>query len=163
MGEQQVGLVGRETLMGESGIDLLRGIADGRHPAPPYARTNGLSIASVEEGRVVFKGTPTDDFLNPLGGVHGGWTCGILDSAMACAIHTLLKPGQGYTTLELKVHLVRGILPAAGELTCEGRIVHRGGTVATSEGFLRDAAGKLYAHGTESCLIFDAAGRGKGA
>lgn len=153
------GLVARETLLAETGLELLRGLIDGRHPAPPFAVTTGCFLTEVEEGRAVFKGVPHESFLNPLGGIHGGWTSGILDSAMACAVHSVLKAGEGYGTVELKVHLVRGILPSSGELTCEGRLVHRGATMATSEGYLRDAAGRLLAHGTETCLIFDAARR----
>ncbi|TDR89688.1 PaaI family thioesterase [Enterovirga rhinocerotis] len=155
----EAGLVARETVLGESGLELLRGILDGRHPPPPFALTTQCVLDEVEEGRVVFRGTPTAAFLNPLGSVHGGWTAGIMDSAMACAVHSTLKAGQGYTTLEFRVHLVRAVLPSSGELVCEGRIVHRGGQVATSEGYLRDAGGRLYAHGTETCLIFDAAAR----
>ena len=162
MGETAGGLVARETMLLESGLEMLRGILDGRHPPPPFALTTYCVIDEVEEGRAVFRGTPTADFLNPLGSVHGGWTAGIMDSAMACAIHSTLKPGQGYTTLEYRVHLVRAVLPTSGELFCEGRIVHRGGQVATSEGYLRDASGKLFAHGTETCLVFDAAARAKG-
>ena len=159
MGEIRGGLVGRETMLKESGLEMLRGILDGRHPPPPFALTTNCTIDEVEEGRAVFRGTPTADFLNPLGSVHGGWTAGIMDSAMACAIHSTLKPGQGYTTLEYRVHLVRAVLPTSGELVCEGRVVHRGGQVATSEGYLRDTSGKLFAHGTETCLVFDAAAR----
>ena len=147
-------------MLAESGLDLLRGILDGRHPPPPFALTTNCLLHEVDEGRVVFKGTPSAAFFNPLGSIHGGWTAGIMDSAMACAIHSVLKAGQAYTTLEFRVHLVRAVLPTSGELFCEGRIVHRGGQVATSEGYLRDAAGKLYAHGTETCLIFDATARG---
>lgn len=160
MSDMTPGLVARETMLAESGLELLRGMLDGRHPPPPFALTTSCLLHEVEEGRVVFKGTPTPAFFNPLGSIHGGWTAGIMDSAMACAIHSLLKPGQAYTTLEFRVHLVRAVLPSSGELFCEGRIVHRGGQVATSEGYLRDAAGKLFAHGTETCLIFDAAARG---
>jgi uncharacterized protein (TIGR00369 family) len=150
------GTVPLDAMMQESGLDLLRGIGEGRHPPPPYAITTGCLLDEVEDGRVTFRGTPSEAFLNPLGAIHGGWTAGILDSAMACAVHTLLKAGQGYTTLEYRVHLVRAVLPGSGELTCEGRVVHRGGQVATAEGYLRDASGRLYAHGTETCLIFDA-------
>lgn len=157
--DRQGGLVPRETVLRESGLDLLRGLLDGRHPPPPYGVTAGCRLVEVEDGRAVFRGHPDARFLNPLGSVHGGWTAGILDSAMACAVHSSLKAGQGYTTLELKVHLVRAVLPDSGELTCEGRLVHRGGTVATSEGYLRDAGGRLLAHGTETCLVFDAAAR----
>lgn len=159
MSETATGLAARETVLAESGLEMLRGLLDGRHPVPPFAATTNCLLTEVEDGRAVFTGTPTAAFLNPLGTIHGGWTAGIMDSAMACAVHSMLKPGQGYTTLEFRVHLVRAILPGSGELTCEGRLVHRGGTVATSEGFLRDAAGRLLAHGTETCLIFDAAAR----
>jgi uncharacterized protein (TIGR00369 family) len=143
-------------LAGESGLDFLRGLMEERHPAPPFSRTTRTYLVEAEEGRVVFKGTPDEAFFNPLGTIHGGWTAGILDSAMACAVHSTLQPGQGYTTVEFKVNLVRPVLPASGELTCEGILVHRGSTVATSEGYLRDAEGRLLAHGTETCLIFDA-------
>lgn len=156
---QPIGIVPRETALAETGLQLLRGMIEGRHPAPPFAATTGCWLAEADEGRAVFKGAPSEGFLNPLGGIHGGWTSGILDSAMACAIHSTLKAGEGYGTVELKVHLVRTILPTSGELTCEGRLVHRGATMATSEGYLRDAAGRLLAHGTETCLIFDATAR----
>ena len=155
----EVGLTARDVMLRESGLELLRGLIDGRHPVPPFAATASCYLSEVEDGRAVFLGTPTPAFLNPLGTIHGGWTSGILDSAMACAIHSILRAGQAYTTLELKVHLVRAILPSTGEVSCEGRIVHRGGTVATSEGFLRDRDGRLLAHGTETCLIFDATAR----
>jgi uncharacterized protein (TIGR00369 family) len=154
--ERIYGLASREALAGESGLEFLRGLIDGRHPAPPFSRTTRTYLVVAEEGRVLFKGTPDETFFNPLGTIHGGWTAGILDSAMACAVHSTLKVGQGYTTMEFKVNLVRAIAPSSGELICEGILVHRGGTVATSEGYLRDAEGRLVAHGTETCLIFDA-------
>lgn len=157
--DRSAGLVAREVALGESGLELLRGLADGRHPAPPFAATTGCWLDEVEEGRVVFRGLPDARFLNPLGAIHGGWISGILDSAMACAIHSTLTAGQSYTTLELKVHFVRAILPGTGEVACEGRIVHRGSTVSTSEGYLRDGAGRILAHGTETCLVFDAKAR----
>ena len=154
-----VGLVPRSEVLTCSGLELLRGLMDGRHPVPPYAATTQCRLIEIEDGRAVFEAIPDERFFNPLGTIHGGWTCGVLDSAMACAVHSILRAGQGYTTLELKVHLVRAVMPSAGRLICEGRLVHRGGTVATSEAHLRDSDGKLYAHGTETCLIFDAAGR----
>jgi uncharacterized protein (TIGR00369 family) len=111
----------------------------------------------AEEGRVVFEGEPTESFFNPLGTIHGGWTSAILDSAMACAVHSTLNAGQGYTTVEMKLNFVRPILPNTGKVTCEGVLIHRGGTLATSEGKLFDAKGRLLAHGTETCMIFSAA------
>ena len=153
-GELRVGVVSRDVRLAEPGLAFLRGIVDGRHPAPPFAKSTGIRLTEVDEGRVVFVGKPTDAFFNPLGTIHGGWTAGILDSAMGCAVHTTLLAGQGYTTVEMKLNYVRPILPGAGELRCEASVIHRGGTLATSEGRLLDASGKLLAHGTETCMIF---------
>jgi uncharacterized protein (TIGR00369 family) len=157
--ERVHGVVSREVLTAEPGLAFLRGLIEGRHPAPPFSRSTGIYLAEAGEGRVVFTGEPSEDFFNPLGTIHGGWTSAILDSAMACAVHSTLAPGQGYTTVEMKLNFVRPILPSSGRLTCEGAVIHRGGTLATSEGKLLDAAGKLLAHGTETCMIFGAAAR----
>lgn len=148
------GVVPREVLTKDSGLDFLRGIVAGRNPGPPIAEAMDLDIAEIDEGRVVFVGSPSARFFNPLGTIHGGWTATILDSAMACAVHSTLKPGEGYTTLEMKINYVRPVMPESGPVRCEGKLIHRGGTVATAEGQLLDARGKLLAHGTETCLIF---------
>ncbi|OJU86353.1 MAG: phenylacetic acid degradation protein, partial [Shinella sp. 65-6] len=113
-----------------------------------------FSMTEVEDGRVVFAGLPSVDHLNPLGTVHGGWTATVMDSALGCAVFSVIKPGEAYTTIEFKLNLVRPVLPGMGEVFCEGRIVHRGRTIATSEAWLRDGNGKLLAHGTETCAIF---------
>jgi uncharacterized protein (TIGR00369 family) len=157
--ERVHGVVSRDVLTAEPGLAFLRGLIAGRHPAPPFSRSTNVYLTEAEDGRVIFMGEPTADFFNPLGTIHGGWTSAILDSAMACAVHTTLAAGQGYTTVEMKLNFVRPILPSSGRLTCEGLVVHRGGTLATSEGKLFDAQGKLMAHGTETCMIFDAAAR----
>ena len=152
--ERRIGVVSRDVLLGEPGLSFLHGILEGRHPSPPFAASTGIRLTEVAEGRVVFVGTPTDAFFNPLGTIHGGWTAGILDSAMGCAVHSTLAAGQGYTTVEMKLNYVRPILPSAGQLRCEASVIHRGGTLATSEGRLFDDSGKLLAHGTETCMIF---------
>ena len=157
--ERVHGVVSRDVLVAEPGLSFLQVLIAGRHPAPPFSRATGIYLMEAEENRVVFKGTPTDAFLNPIGTIHGGWTSAILDSAMACAVHTTLKAGQGYTSVEMKLNFVRPILPDLGEVTCEGTVIHRGGTLATSEGKLFDAKGRLLAHGTETCMIFEAAAR----
>jgi uncharacterized protein (TIGR00369 family) len=159
--DRVVGVVARDVLVAEPGLAFLRGLIDGRHPAPPFSRSTGIWLTEAAEGRAVFAGIPSDGFFNPIGTIHGGWTSAILDSAMACAVHTTLAAGQGYTTVEMKLNFVRPVLPASGRLTCEDTVVHRGGTLATSEGRLFDGAGKLLAHGTETCMIFDA-GKRKG-
>jgi uncharacterized protein (TIGR00369 family) len=153
--ERTYGVVSREVLTAEAGLAFLQGLIDGIYPAPPFSRATGIYLTSVSEGRAVFRGEPSEEFLNPIGTIHGGWTSALLDSAMACAVHTTLKPGQGYTTVEMKINFVRPILPASGTLTCEGNLIHRGGTLATTEGKLLDASGKLLAHGTETCIVID--------
>lgn len=154
MPEITYGVVSRDVLSAESGLSFLKGMLDGRHPSPPFARTTNMLGTEVEEGRIVFEGTPTADFFNPLGTIHGGWTATILDSAMACAVHSTLKPGEGYTTVEMKLNYVRPILPGSGLLRCEGKVIHRGASIATSEGRLVDGRGRLLAHGSETCMIF---------
>lgn len=148
------GTIPLQTLAREGGLNVLRAMLAGELPGPPMARVLNFGISEVEEGRVVFTGTPGMDHLNPLGSIHGGWTAAIMDSALACCVMTTLKPGEGYTTVEFKVNLTRPIFPDTGRVSCEGKLVHRGRTLATSEAFLRDAAGKLLAHGTETCAIF---------
>ncbi|MCU4178913.1 PaaI family thioesterase [Bosea sp. BH3] len=150
------GVVSREALVAGDGLSFLRGIIDGTQPAPPFAEAMDFDLVEAEEGRVVFTGRPSARFFNPLGTIHGGWTATILDSAMACAAHSTLKPGEGYTTLEMKLNYVRPVMPDTGTVRCEGRLIHRGGSVITSEGRLVDGQGKLLAHGTETCLVFPA-------
>jgi uncharacterized protein (TIGR00369 family) len=142
-----------------SGLDMLRGMIGGSLPAPPFAITTAITMVSADEGRVVFEGEPKEAFYNPLGSIHGGWTATLMDSVMACAVHSTLKPGEGYTTLEFKLHFCRPILPSTGIVRAEGLVLSRGRRAATSEGRLFDREGKLLAHGTETCLIFDMPGR----
>jgi uncharacterized protein (TIGR00369 family) len=156
--ERSHGVVSREVLTAGSGLAFLQGLIDGVHPPPPFSRATMIYLTSVSEGRAVFTGVPSEEFLNPIGTIHGGWTSALLDSAMACAVHSTLKPGQGYTTVEIKINFVRAVLPSAGDLTCEGTLIHRGGKLATSEGKLLDASGKLLAHGTETCMIIETKG-----
>lgn len=138
-----------------SGLDLLRGMIDGSLPQPPFAATTNIRLTEAMEGRVVFEGVPVEAFLNPLGTVHGGWTATIMDSVMACAVHSTLKPGEGYTTMEFKIGLFRPIVPGTGTVRAEGTVVHRGRRAASSEGRLFGPDGKLLAYGTETCMIFE--------
>jgi uncharacterized protein (TIGR00369 family) len=150
------GIVGMDVLLSYDGLAFLRAILDGKLPPPPITHTLGFRLAAVEHGQVVFEGTPEFRHYNPIGTVHGGFAATLLDSAVACAVHSTLAKGEAYTTLELKLNLVRALTKDTGLVRAEGRIVHRGRTVATSEGYLRDAAGKLYAHATTTCMIFPA-------
>ena len=136
-----------------SGIDYLKAIQSGELPPPPIAALIGMEITEVSEGRVVFSAEPAEYHYNPLGTVHGGIAATLLDSAMGCAVQSLLPAGTGYTTLEIKVNYLRPITSATGTVTCEGKIIHLGGRVATAEARLTDATGKLYAHGTTTCIL----------
>ncbi|MCD2171939.1 PaaI family thioesterase [Rhizobium sp. C4] len=137
-----------------SGLETLQKILSGEFPAAPIARVLNFRLSAVEEGQIEFRGVPTADHLNPMGAVHGGWTATILDSALGCVVMSMLKPGEGYTTAEFKVNIVRPLTAGMGEVACEARILHRGRTLATAEGYLRDGNGRLLAHGTETCAIF---------
>jgi uncharacterized protein (TIGR00369 family) len=142
--------------MAMSGREYLAAMMAGHIPPPPIARLMGFGLAEVGEGHAVFECTPGEQHYNPIGVVHGGLACTLLDSAMGCCVHTLLPAGTGYTTLEVKVNLVRPITTETGLLRCEGRVVHAGRRMATAEGRLLDRSGKLYAHGTTTCMIFPA-------
>jgi len=138
-----------------AGIDFLRAIRDGRLPAPPLARVLGFHLVEVEPGHAVFEITPGEQHYNPIGVVHGGIAMTLLDSAMGCCIHTRMPVGGAYTTLEAKTNLVRAITDKTGRLRAIGKVVHVGSRVATAEGRLEDAAGKLYAHATSTCLVLN--------
>lgn len=137
-----------------SGIELLRRVIDGTYPAPTIALRINFALVEVSEGRAVFKGMPSERHLNPLGGVHGGWAATVMDSALGCCVHTLLGPGEAYSTAEMKINYTRPITPQTGIVTCEGKVVHKGRMLAVSEARLTDADGKLLAFGTETCSIF---------
>ena len=134
-------------------IDYMRAIRDGKLPAPPIAKLISMDLVEVEEGRAVFQLTPAEQHYNPIGAVHGGIAFTMLDSAMGCTVQTMLPPGKGYTTLEIKANLVRAITLQTGPIRAIGKIVHLGRQTATAEARIEDAAGKLYAHGTTTCLI----------
>jgi uncharacterized protein (TIGR00369 family) len=153
---RQIGAVSREVLLAEDGRSFLIGMLNGRHPCAPYSDTMDIKFVEVEDGRVVFLGTPSVRYLNPVGTIHGGWAATILDGAMAYCVHSTLKIGESYTTLEMKINYVRPIFPSTGLVHCEGKLIHRGSRTATSEGRLFDEHGKLFAHGSETCMIFPA-------
>jgi uncharacterized protein (TIGR00369 family) len=136
------------------GMTLFTEMAAGRLPAPPICESLGFGLSEVELGRVVFTYTPSFAHYNPLGSVHGGIAATLLDSVMGCCIHTTLKAGTGYTTVEIKVNYVRAMSDKTGLVKAEGKVINVGSRIATSEGRLVDASGRLLAHGTTTCLIF---------
>jgi uncharacterized protein (TIGR00369 family) len=150
----KTGVVPMETLLSYDGIGFLKAIIDGTLPAPPISQTLGFLLTEAEPNRAVFEGEPTFAHYNPIGTVHAGFAATLLDSAVACAVQTTLKKGELYTTLEIKINLVRALTKEVGPVIAEGKVLHRGRTVATAEGYLKDRAGKLYAHATTTCMIF---------
>jgi uncharacterized protein (TIGR00369 family) len=141
-----------------AGLDFLNRLLDGAQPAPPFAAATDIWIVEAQLGRVLFAATPSKRFYNPLGTVHGGWISTLLDSAMGCAVHSVLAPGQAYTTVDMTVSFVRPVFEKTGKLRCEGKIIHAGGRIATAEGRVWDEAGTLIAHGSETCLVTTASG-----
>ena len=136
-----------------SGIDFLRAIRDGEIPAPPMAILMDFRIVEVEKGRAAFEGQPGEQHYNPLGTVHGGWTMTILDSAMGCAVQTLLPPGVGYTTTDVQVRIIRALTHETGTVRAEAVALHVGRRTAVAEGRLLDGQGRLLAVGTTGCAV----------
>ena len=118
-------------------------------------KTLDFLLVHVEKGHAVFQGTPALAHFNPLGTVHGGWFATLLDSALGCAVHTMMPPGRGYTTAELSVNIVRALTLKVPRVRAEGRVIHCGRQLATAEARLVGPDGTLYAHGTTTCLVFD--------
>lgn len=138
---------------GRSGLEIVQGVIDGSLPGPPIAHALNFWIADVGEGRVVFEGEPSFESLNPMGAVHGGWALTIIDSACGCATMSLLEPGVGYTTLETKANMTRAIKPDSGRYRCESTVLNGGRQIVTTEARLYGPDGKLYAHGTSTCMV----------
>ncbi|MEP1933295.1 MAG: PaaI family thioesterase [Roseibium sp.] len=149
----QLGALPKDGVVGMSGMDIFEHMLAGNLPAPPIMLHSNIRLKEFSEGRAVFTGLPEKQFLNPMGTIHGGWISTLIDTALSCAVHTKLAPGEIYTTTSLTVNMVRPLMAGSGLVTCEGRVVHRGRKLATSEGDLKDANGKLIAHGTVTCMI----------
>ena len=139
-----------------SGLDQIRAIFAGETDYEGIVKMLDLHPVSAEEGFVVFEGSPTQAVYNPMGSVHGGYTATLLDTVMGCAVHSCLKAGQGYTTLELKIAYHRSLTDVSGPLRAEGRIVSIGRRAAFAEGKLLDKNGHLCATATTTCLLFSA-------
>lgn len=137
-----------------SGLEYLQKIVAGELPRPPIGSLMNFAITELGEGRAVFTVEPAEYHYNPIGVVHGGLAATLLDSAMGCAVHSMLPAGAGYTTLEIKVNYVRAMTVETGVVRCEADVIYVGGRTATAEGRVLDEDGKLYAHGTTTCIIF---------
>jgi uncharacterized protein (TIGR00369 family) len=145
-------------IAGLSGLDILRAMLAGDVPHPPMARAMGYWLKDVAPGRAAFRGAPGRDHQNPMGSTHGGWYGTLIDSAMGCAVMTLVPPGRSYTTLEYRVNIIRAI-PAGTEIEAVGETDHVGRSTAVAHGRIVGVAdGRLYATGSTTCLILDAPG-----
>ena len=136
-----------------SGLEFLQAIGRGDVPPAPIMQLLGLKLLEVTPGRAVFVLEPAEYHYNAMGVVHGGITSALLDTAMYCAIHSMLPAGTAYTTVELHINFLRPLTIETGVVRCEGKSLHIGRSIATAQGLLLDAAGKLYAHGTTTCMI----------
>ncbi len=137
-----------------SGLEFLNRIGRGELPSAPIGQAFDFVPVECERGRVVFQGTPKADYYNPIGTVHGGYIATLLDSAVGCAVHSMLEQGFGYTTLELNLNFVRPLTDRTGPVRAEGTVINLSRQIGIAEGRLIDSAGKLYAHATTTCLIF---------
>lgn len=151
------GVASPAKVAGRSGLQIFQALLAGEIPPPPMAVTLDFTLLHIEPGFAVFQGQPGFSSYNPMGTVHGGWFATLLDSAMGCAVHSMLPAGKAYTTLELKLNIVRALTDMVPLVRAEGRLVHGGRQVATAEGRLVGADGKLYAHASTTCLVFDQA------
>ena len=147
----------RSTTDAMSGLEILQARLRGELPGAPIGETLDFLLLSVAEGRAVFQGRPRQAHYNPHGIVHGGWFATLLDSAVGCAIQTTLPAGRRYTTLELKLNMVRPLTDAVPLVRAEGSVLHAGRRTATADGRLLGPDGRLYGHATTTCLVFDAA------
>ncbi len=150
------GVARPDQVQGKSGLEVMQAMLAGELPYPHIMQTLDYGLVQVEKGRAVFQGVPQLMHYNPLGSVHGGWYATLLDSALGCAVHTTLQAGQGYTTAELGIHIVRAASHKSGPLRAIGNVVHVGRQLATAEARIVGADGKLYAHGSTTCLVLQA-------
>lgn len=137
-----------------SGLEYMQKLMAGELPPSGMGLLMGFSLVEVSAGHAVMTVTPDERHYNGLGIAHGGLAATLLDSATGCAINTMMPAGRIFTTLEMKINYVRPIRGEAGEVRCEARVIHVGERVATAEGRVIDENGKLYAHGTATCMLF---------
>lgn len=154
-GDGKPGLVQAERLAGKTGREILEAMMSGDLPYPPMNETMNMTLLEVGDGRAVFQGIPLLQHYNPLGSVHGGWFATLLDSALGCAVQTTLPAGRSHTTAELSLNIVRPASHKTGPLRAVGTVIHAGRQIATAEARVEDEQGKLYAHATTTCFVFD--------
>jgi uncharacterized protein (TIGR00369 family) len=146
--------IGARAMAGMAGRDYLQAMADGRLPPPPVSDLLGVQLTAIGDGSVEFRCRPDESAYNPIGLVHGGLVCTLLDSVAGCAVHTTLPAGVGYTSLEIKVSYLRPVRLGDGELTATGRVTKPGRRAAFADGEVRDERGRLIATASSTCLVF---------
>jgi uncharacterized protein (TIGR00369 family) len=151
----EYGVTPPEIMASMAGIDFVRATFDGGLPTPPIMQTIEPFDCTAEPGVVVIHSIPAFRHYNPIGSVHGGYAATLLDSAMGLAVHTMLPAGSGYTTLEFKISFIRGMTRDTGLVRSEGRTLNVGRRAATAEARITDAKGRLLAHATTTCLVFE--------
>ena len=147
-------MIGARAMTTMSGIDYMRALQAGDFPPPPILAVMNLDLLEVGEGTVTFSAQPDESHYNPIGAVHGGFACTVLDSVTGCAVQTTLPHGFGYTSLEIKVNYLAGITATTGPLTAVGTVIKPGKRVAFAEGVLTDSAGKVVATASSTLLVF---------
>ncbi len=155
IGSKTYGTVSADRQREMSGLEFVQGLARGTLPLNLLAQTLGYDVTEAESGRVIITVNPSEAHLNPYGTVHGGVVATLLDSCMGLAVQSTLEKGLGQTTVEFKISLLRPITPQTGQVKAEGVMLHRGRRIGIAEGHLTDGQGRLLAHGTTTCLIFE--------
>jgi uncharacterized protein (TIGR00369 family) len=153
--QNEYGVTPTATMVAMAGIDFVRAIFSGKLPEPPIMQTVEPFDCTAEPGAVVIHSVPGMRHYNPIGSVHGGYVATLLDSAMGLAVHSMLPPGSGYTSLEFKISFIRGMTSETGTVRTEGKVLHLGRRTATAEARILDAKGRLLAHATTTCLVFE--------
>jgi uncharacterized protein (TIGR00369 family) len=148
-----------ETQTGLSGLEYFQKLLEGELQPPPMLQLFGIRLLEVEYGRVVFSATVEERFYNGTGVTHGGFAATLLDTALGCAINSTTSPGTRFTTLELKVNLLRALTVEVGTVRCEGKAIHVGRRTGVSEARVVDSRGKLYAHATTTCIVVEGSDR----
>jgi uncharacterized protein (TIGR00369 family) len=149
------GVARADQLAGRTGLEMMQAMLNAESPAPGIGRTLDFLMVDVSPGRAVFQGKPGPAHMNPMGGIHGGWYASLLDSALGCAVHTMMPVGRGYTTAELGMNIVKAITPKVQRVRAIGTVIHCGRQLATAEARLVGPDGTLYAHATTTCLVFE--------
>jgi uncharacterized protein (TIGR00369 family) len=151
----EYGVTPIEVMASMAGIDFVRAVFEGRLPTPPIMQTVEPFDCTAEAGIVVFRSIPGFRHYNPMGSVHGGYAATLLDTAMGLAVHSALPAGSGFTTLEFKISFIRSMTKDTGPVRTEGRTMNVGRRAATAEARITDAKGRLLAHATTTCLVFE--------